>query len=87
MYTGHQSHYTERTINKPKPEWLYNRAKLMEEHFRPEDSVKEKDDVREEARELRLFAKEFGQGVWQQRVRDRTKEKAGTLPLTLRMIP
>ena len=29
---------------------------------------------------------EFGQGVRQQRVRDKTKEKAGTLPLSLSMI-
>ena len=33
-------------------------------------------DLCEEARELRLFAKEFGKGVQQQRVRDKTKEKA-----------
>ena len=32
------------------------------------------------------FPKEFGQGVWQQRVRDKKKEKARTLPLDLRMI-
>ena len=38
--------------------------------------------MREEARELRLFASEFGQGVQQQRVRDKTKEKAGSFPLT-----
>ena len=44
MYTGPQSHYTERTINKWEPEWLCDSAKLREEHFRPEDSVKEKDD-------------------------------------------
>lgn len=86
VYTGPQSHYTERTINKREPEWLYDRAKLSEEHFRQEDSVKEKDVLREESRELRLFAKEFGQGVRQQRVRDKTKEKAGTLPLSLSMI-
>ena len=75
MYTGPQSLYTERTINKREPEWLHDRAKLREEHFRLEDSVKEKDDLSEEARKLRLFAKEFGQGVRQQlqRVRDRTK--------------
>ena len=42
-------------------------------------------DLREEARDLRLFAKEFGLGVRQQRVRDKKKEKAGTLPLVLRM--
>ena len=40
--------------------------------------------MREEARELRLFVKEFGQGVRQQRVRDKTKEKAGTFLLDLR---
>ena len=71
--------YTEpRKINKREPEWLYDGAKLRENHFRPEDSVKKKD---EEARELRLFAKELRKGVRQQRVRDKTKEKAGTLPL------
>ena len=62
-------------MNTSESEWPYDRAKLTEEHFRPEDSVKEKDDLSEEARKLRLFAKEFGQGVRQQlqRVRDRTK--------------
>ncbi|PFX11083.1 hypothetical protein AWC38_SpisGene25451 [Stylophora pistillata] len=86
MYTGPQSHYTERTINKREPEWLYDRAKLREEQFRPENSVNEEDDLHEGARELRLFAKESGQGVRQQRVRDNTKEKAGTLPLALSTI-
>ena len=33
MYTGPQSHYTERTINKRDPEWLYDCAKLREEHL------------------------------------------------------
>ena len=65
---------------------VYDRAKFTEKHFRQEDNAKEKDDLREEARELRLFAKEFEQGVRQQRVRDKTKEKAETLPLMLRMI-
>ena len=50
MYTGTHSHFMERTINKRESEWLHDRAKLREEHFRPEDS----DDFREEARELRL---------------------------------
>ena len=44
MYTGPQSIYTERTINKRETEWLYDRAKLGKEHFRPEDSVKENDE-------------------------------------------
>lgn len=77
MYTG------PRTINKREPEWLYDGAKLRENHFRPEDSVKKKD---EEARELRLFAKELRKGVRQQRIRDKTKEKAATLPLAQRII-
>ena len=77
MYTGLQSPYTERTINKREPKWLYDRAKLREEHFRPEDSVETRG---------RLLKNLPGQGVQQQRVRDKTKEKAGTLPLTLRMI-
>ena len=37
-------------------------------------------------KELRLFAKEFGQGVRQQRVRGKTQEKAGTLPLAISMM-
>ena len=32
-------------------------------------------------RALQSFAKEFGQGVRQQRTRGKTKERAGTLPL------
>ena len=40
MYTGLQSHYTKRTINKREPEWIYDDSpKLREGHFRPEDSV------------------------------------------------
>ena len=46
-------------------------------------TVEERDQTREEAKELRLFAKEFGQGVEQQRVRGKTQEKAGTLPLAI----
>ena len=68
-----------KSVNGPN----FPALKLRKEHFRPEHSVKGKDDLREEARELRLFAKEFGQGVRQQRVRDKTKEKVGTLPLVL----
>ena len=30
-----KSDYTERTIKKREPEWLYDRANLREEHFRP----------------------------------------------------
>ena len=48
MYTGPW------TINKREPEWLYDGAKLRENHFRPEDSVKKKD---EEARELSCLLK------------------------------
>ena len=56
MHTGPQSYYTAR-IKQEEPEWLYGRAKLRKEHFKPEDSVKEKDDLREEA------AKSKGQDV------------------------
>ena len=57
MYTGPQSIYTERTINKGETEWLYDRAKLGEEHLRPEDSVKRRmsQDLREEAGKLSLL--------------------------------
>ena len=85
MYTGPQSHYTERKINKMEPEWLYDRAKKRQENFREEDGT-ENDVLRAEARELRVFATEFGRGVRQQRVRGKTKERAGTLPLALSMM-
>ena len=49
-------------------------------------TVEEGDQTMEEAKELRLFAKEFGQGVRQQRVRGKTQEKAGTLPLAISMM-
>ena len=49
-------------------------------------TVEEGEQTREEAKELRLFAKEFGQGVRQQRVRGKTQEKAGTLPLAISMM-
>ena len=49
-------------------------------------NVEEGDQTREEAKELRLFAKQFGQGVRQQRVRGKTQEKAGTLPLAISMM-
>ena len=49
-------------------------------------TVEEGDQTMEEAKELRLFAKEFGQGVIQQRVRVKTQEKAGTLPLAISMM-
>ena len=48
--------------------------------------MEEGDQTMEEAKELRLFAKEFGQGVRQQRVRGKTQEKAGTLPLAFSMM-
>ena len=38
------------------------------------------EDWREESRELRLFAKEFGQGVRQQRVRDKKERKGWNSP-------
>ena len=87
MYTGPQSHYTERKMDKKEPEWLYERAKITgQDRVGQEDSLKEKDILKQAARDLRLFAKEFGHGVCQQKVRDKTKERAGTLPLALTMI-
>lgn len=49
-------------------------------------TLEERDETREEAKELRLFAKEFGQGVRRQRVRGKTQERAGTLPLAISMM-
>ena len=68
-------------MHKKEPEWLYERCKARIVH-----TVEEGDQTREEAKELRLFAKEFGQGVRQQRVRGKTQEKAGTLPLAISMM-
>jgi len=68
-----------------EPEWLYDRAKKRQENFREEDST-ENDVFRAEARELRVFATEFGRGVRQQRLRGKTKERAGNLPLALSMM-
>ena len=68
-----------------EPEWFYDRAKKRQENFREEDST-ENDVLRAEARELRVFATEFGRGVRQQRVRGKTKERAGNLPLALSMM-
>ena len=65
-YTGPQSHYTERKIDKKEPEWLYERVKITgQDTVGREDSAKEKDILKQEARDLRLFAKEFGQCVRQ----------------------
>ena len=76
-----QSHYIEKKVHKKEPEWLYERCKARIVH-----TVEESDQTREEAKELRLFAKQFGQGVRQQRVRGKTQEKAGTLPLAISMM-
>jgi len=46
----------------------------------------DKKTLRSEAREIQLFAKEFGRGGLQQRPRGKTKENAETLPLALSMI-
>ena len=68
-------------MHKKEPEWLYERCKARIVH-----TVEEGDQTREGAKELRLFPKEFGQGVRQQRVRGETQEKPGTLPLAISMM-
>ena len=57
-------------------------TKNGQDNFRQEHCSKEKYVLRTETN-LRLFAKEFGQGVRHQRVREKTKKRAGTLPLAL----
>ena len=59
---------------KREPEWLYDHPKLRK------NILGQRIVLGEGYWELGLFAKEFGQGVRQQRVRDKTKEKAGTSP-------
>ena len=63
-----QSQYIEKKVHKKEPEWLYERCKAGIVH-----TVEEGNQTRGEAKELRLFAKEFGQGVRQQRVRGKTQ--------------
>ena len=81
VYSGPQSHYIEKKVHEKEPEWLYERCKSRTVH-----TLEERDETREEAKELTLFAKEFGQGVRQQRVRGKTQERAGTLPLAISMM-
>ena len=47
-------------------------------------TVEEGDQTMEEAKELRLFAKEFGQGVRQQRVRVKPRKKLEHYPRLFR---
>ena len=77
--TEPQSHYTGRTIHEKETVPRPDKTVLL----RQEHSYKEKDVLRAEARNMRLFAKEFGQSVRQERVRDKTKKRSGTLPLAL----
>jgi len=72
VYSGPQSHYTEKRVHENEPEWLYERCKSRNVH-----TLEERDETREEAKELRFFAKEFGQGVRQQRVRVKPKKELG----------
>ena len=55
-------------FRKKEPEWLYERVKNRQDTSIQEDGSKGKDVLQEEARNMRLFAKGFGQGVRQQRV-------------------
>ena len=90
FYTGPQSHYKKRTVKLKEPEWLRGREN-QREHSTAAASVQNENDEankerqKEEVRGMQSFAKEFGRGVRQQRVRGKTKERAGTLPLALSM--
>ena len=46
----------------------------------------DEEELHSEARDMRLFAKELGRGVRQQRARGKKKENTGTLPLALSMM-
>ena len=71
MCTEPQSHYTERTIHEKETVQRTDKAVLL----RPEEhGYKEKDVLRAEARNVRLFAKEFGQGVRQSQRQTKEKE-------------
>lgn len=89
FYTGPQSHYIQRRIHAKEPTWVRERSQKTVYTATPENDANEhqdKETLRSEAKELRLFAKEFGRGVRQQRARGKTKENAGTLPLALSMM-
>ena len=69
MCTETQSHYTGRTIHEKDTVQRTDKAVRPEEH-----GYKEKDVLRAEARNVRLFAKEFGQGVRQSQRQIKEKE-------------
>ena len=73
IYTDLQSHCVQRTVN----------AKESECKCKCPEHLDKENWLRPEARHMRLFAKEFGRGVRQQRARGKTKENVGTLPLAL----
>lgn len=91
FYTGPQSHYVQRRLHAKEPTWLRQRSQKTVtttpgNDANEDNDHQDKETLRSEAREMRLFAKEFGRGVRQQRARGKTKENAGTLPLALGMM-
>ena len=78
MYTEPQSHYTGRTIHEKETVQRTDKTVLL----RQEHGYKEKDVYDwAEARNVRLFAEEFGHGVRQSQ--RQTKKRSGTLPFAL----
>ena len=64
--------------------WDNNCAKINgQDTVGREDSAKENDILKQELRDLRLFAKEFGQGVRQQRVREKRRKSRKSAPRPL----
>ena len=75
MYTEPQRHYTGRTIHeKETVQSRTDKTVLLGKNtvLRAERILK--DVLRAEARNVRLFAKEFGQGVWQSQRQHKEKE-------------
>lgn len=82
FYRGPQSHYVHRRVHAKEPSWLRQRSQktitaTAGRDANEDNDHQDKETLRSETREMRLFAKEFGR---QQRARGKTKENAGTLP-------
>ena len=83
FYTGPQRQdNTQRKLGLKAPKWLRKLNGKSNEDVDKETNAKEKERQR---KALQSFANEFRRGVQQQRIRGKTKERAGTLALALSM--
>ena len=77
-FTGPKSYYPEKVIHGSPPP--FKRKQRTLERNDPSISVQEKKDLYE-------FANQYGRGVRQKTVREKTKEECGSLPHSLSLLP